>query len=417
VTLPEGWADARLGDVVELKYGKALPEKDRSSGAIAVYGSNGVVGSHTVSITAGKTIIVGRKGSAGKVHVSSVACFPIDTTYYVDEFSSLKAGFAAILFNSLDLDKLDRATAVPGLNREDAYRLNVTIPPLPEQRRIVAKLDALTARLARARAELDRVANLVVILREKTLSNASVEAQNSFGVQPVSYFINSLDQGWSPKCENYASLSSEEWAVLKTTAVQPLRYLEHENKVLPNALEARYDLEVTVGDILVTRAGPRVRVGISCVVTKTRPRLIIADKIYRLRCNPKRSVPNYLTLMLNSPEALRQIEKMKTGISDSGLNLTQDKFLSLNLPAAELSDQQKIVAKVLSAFTRADRLEAEAARARALLDRLEAAILAKAFRGELVPQNPADEPASLLLGRIRRQRETTPKPARPRRPI
>ncbi len=67
------------------------------------------------------------------------------------------------------------------------------------------------------------------------------------------------------------------------------------------------------------------------------------------------------------------------------------------------------------AFARADRLEAEAARARALLDRLESAILAKAFRGELIPQDPNDEHASVLLERIRAQRAVSPKPQRGRR--
>jgi type I restriction enzyme, S subunit len=68
-----------------------------------------------------------------------------------------------------------------------------------------------------------------------------------------------------------------------------------------------------------------------------------------------------------------------------------------------------------SAFARVDRLEAETARARALLDRLESAILAKAFRGELVPQDPNDEPASVLLERIRAQRSAVAPTARPKR--
>ena len=74
-----------------------------------------------------------------------------------------------------------------------------------------------------------------------------------------------------------------------------------------------------------------------------------------------------------------------------------------------------IVKRLESIFARADRLETEAARARALLDRLEAAILAKAFRGELVPQNPAEEPASVLLDRIRAQRAAAPTAKRGRR--
>src|SRR5690606_27867880 len=88
---------------------------------------------------------------------------------------------------------------------------------------------------------------------------------------------------------------------------------------------------------------------------------------------------------------------------------------ALRLPLPPLAAQEKIVRKIQAAFARADRLEAEAARARALLDRLEAAILARAFRGELVPQDPADEPASALLERIRAQRAAAPKPKRGRK--
>ena len=119
--------------------------------------------------------------------------------------------------------------------------------------------------------------------------------------------------------------------------------------------------------------------------------------------------------MLNAPESLAISESMKTGISDSGLNLTQDKFLSIPIPNAGVEQQSDIVSVLEVTFARADRLEAEATRARALIDRLEAAILARAFRGELVPQDPADEPASVLLDRIRAQRAAAPKAKRGRR--
>lgn len=84
-------------------------------------------------------------------------------------------------------------------------------------------------------------------------------------------------------------------------------------------------------------------------------------------------------------------------------------------PLAPSTTQAKIAGALDQIFARADRLEAEAARARALLKRLEAAILARAFRGELVPQDPKDEPASVLLDRIRAERAAAPKPKRGRR--
>lgn len=142
---------------------------------------------------------------------------------------------------------------------------------------------------------------------------------------------------------------------------------------------------------------------------------MLADKMYRLRCNTGHALPAYLALMLNAPATLTLIEGMKTGISDSGLNLTQDKFLSISIPNASLEEQRETIDRLEIALARANRLEAEASRARALIDRLEAAILTRAFRGDLVPQDPDDEPADVLLDRICAQRAAAPKPKRGRR--
>jgi type I restriction enzyme S subunit len=96
-------------------------------------------------------------------------------------------------------------------------------------------------------------------------------------------------------------------------------------------------------------------------------------------------------------------------------NISQDALrrIRLSFPSAEI--RRRLIEKVESIFARADRLEAEATRARLLLDRLDAAILAKAFRGELVPQDPNDEPAGVLLKRIHAQRAAAPQPKRGRR--
>ena len=85
------------------------------------------------------------------------------------------------------------------------------------------------------------------------------------------------------------------------------------------------------------------------------------------------------------------------------------------LPAPPIAAQQEAIATLEIGLARADRIEAEARKARALLDRLESAVLARAFRGGLVPQDPNDEPASALLARIRAQREGAPKTKRGRK--
>ncbi len=298
------------------------------------------------------------------------------------------------------------------LNRSEIVSTVVPVAPLSEQRRIVAKVDGLTARTARARKDLDRIPTLIARYKQRLLALAfSGELIGArFAARQVSLasITLKLDQGWSPKCENFPSEDENLWGVIKTTAVQPIEFLEAENKQLPAHLEPRPKIEISAGEILVTRAGPRNRVGITCLVRNTRRRLMLADKVYRLRVDLARADPLFVTYMLNSPDALTAIEAMKSGGSESGLNLTQDKFLGLGIPIPPLEEQAEIVRRIESAFGWLDRMAADHAAAARLLPKLDAAILTKAFRGELVPQDPTDEPASVLLERIRAEREARP---------
>lgn len=225
--------------------------------------------------------------------------------------------------------------------------------------------------------------------------------------------VTELDQGWSPKCEAEASPSPEVWGVIKTTAVQAITFLECENKRLPSHFQARPGLELQVGDLLITRAGPRARAGVCCLVRAVRRRLMICDKVYRLRLNETRALPQFLVLALNSPAMIETIDLLKTGISDSGVNLTQSKFLGLEVALPSVQEQHNIVRRVDALFTLADTIERRVAAATARADKLPQAILTKAFRGELVPteaelaraEGRAYEPASVLLERIRKERE------------
>lgn len=305
---------------------------------------------------------------------------------------------------------------INNLRGSDLAVMPVPVPPLAEQRRIVAKLDALTARTARARTDLDRIPALAARYKQAVLDAAygGHLSDQPLGQLAVADVISSLDQGWSPKCDSEAA-GEGQWGVIKTTAIQGVWFDDSANKRLPAHLEARSAIKIVAGDVLITRAGPRSRVGVTCVVRQTRDRLMLCDKAYRLRVNLGVMDPVFLALMLNSPQALRAIEEMKTGISDSGLNLTQGKLLALSLPVPSVEEQKRLVAKIDRAFAEIDRLTAEAAAARRQLDRLDQAVLAKAFRGELVPQDPADEPASVLLDRVRAKLAAAPKAKRAKR--
>ena len=156
------WRDVSLGEICEFKYGKSLPELSRMGGVFPVYGSNGIVGSHNRALCSGPAIVIGRKGSFGEVNFSAVPCWAIDTTYYIDQSStSADLRWLSYRLSALGLKELNRAAAVPGLNREDAYRKRLLLPPLPEQRRIAAildKADSLRATRREALGKLDSLA-------------------------------------------------------------------------------------------------------------------------------------------------------------------------------------------------------------------------------------------------------------------
>jgi len=194
-----------------------------------------------------------------------------------------------------------------------------------------------------------------------------------------------LHQGWSPQCEPEPSEFDDVWAVLKTTAVQDGRFLPEENKRLPTALAPRPLLEVSEGDLLITCAGPRSRCGVACLVRATRPRLMISGKMYRFRM-PEGSVdPRFMEAQLRSQQVQIAIDGMKTGISDSGLNLTHDRFRNLSVLVAPFPEQRHIVEAIESYLTRLDNAVALLEQVQQNLKRYRASVLKAAVEGRLVP--------------------------------
>jgi type I restriction enzyme S subunit len=170
--LPQGWVWTRLGNLVEFEYGKGLPQKARADdGNVPVYGSNGVVGYHSEALVDSPCVVIGRKGSSGAVNLSPIACWVIDTAFYVVPPSGTDLGFIFRLVQSLKLDELGKGIK-PGLNRNEAYNLVVGLPPLAEQRRIVAKVESLFAQTRGLEAKLRQAEELRRKLVEAVLHSA-----------------------------------------------------------------------------------------------------------------------------------------------------------------------------------------------------------------------------------------------------
>lgn len=121
---PKGWTWKKIGDVVELAYGKGLRKSERIPGNFPVYGSSGIIGSHETCLVEGPTIVIGRKGNVGSIYWSHDNCYPIDTVYYTKTETSLYY----IYYNFQHQNFIDSHAAVPGLSRGQAYKLPILVP-------------------------------------------------------------------------------------------------------------------------------------------------------------------------------------------------------------------------------------------------------------------------------------------------
>ena len=159
--IPQGWEVKKLSDVLELNYGKALKKEDRRNGEYPVFGSSGVVGTHDTALVKGPGIIVGRKGNVGSIFWCDDNFYVIDTAYFVT--STLPLRFLFYVLPTLNFINSD--AAVPGLSRNQAYTLELLVPPadlLAKFCELANTFEQNAATLQRQTANLRRTRDLLL---------------------------------------------------------------------------------------------------------------------------------------------------------------------------------------------------------------------------------------------------------------
>ena len=430
--MKHGWRIQKLGDLFEFKYGKGLIAEHRHvDGSVKVYGSNGIIGRHSHSLSKGPTVLVGRKGSVGEVHFSSSACWPIDTTYYVDEFpDGFPLKYWAFYLKSLRLGTHDKSSAIPGVSRKDIYGIEVPVPSPAEQHRIVAKLEKLLAKVEECQERLNKIPALLKRFRQSVLAAAcsgrltsDLRRQNegsvdSYYSQEALFNFPPLPETWrweplAAVCEKIVDCphSTPKWTnsnlgrlCVRTTNFKPgfldlaeVRYVSNETFM------KRFErLKPHPGDILYSREGGIL--GIACMIPKG-VELCLGQRMMLFR--PNHNFTGALLMhWLNSPVILHRVQELIGGSAAPHLNVKDIK--NFPTPVPPLVEQQEIVRRVEALFKIADQIEERYRKAKAYIDKLIQSILAKAFRGELVPQDANDEPASVLRERIHASKNADP---------
>ena len=147
-----------LGEVLTLQRGYDLPKQEWKEGSYPIVGSNGIIGFHNAYKEIGPGVVTGRSGTIGKVHyIEASQYWPHNTSLFVKDFKGNDPKFVLHLLESVDLKSLgERTAAVPSLDRKNAHRVKVSLPPLATQQVIVAEIEAEQALVAANRELITR---------------------------------------------------------------------------------------------------------------------------------------------------------------------------------------------------------------------------------------------------------------------
>ncbi len=384
--LPKGWATATLGGLFDFKYGKGLLRENRNGkGSFKVYGSNGVVGVHNKAVTKGPTIIVGRKGSVGEVHFSPEPCWPIDTAYFIDEFPpGSPPTYWALYLKSLRLGQQEKSSAIPGISRDDVYDNEVPIPPLAEQRRIVAKLETLLGKVDASQQRLAKIPVLLKRFRQSVLAAACSGRLTADWREE-----HDADGEWptQPLAQLFAMRNGKSLTAAKRREGEVPVY--GGNGLMSTHCEGNAD-----GQVIVIG-----RVGAQCGnVHFVSGKVWVTDNAISLEAKTKVE-PAFYAYFLRS----KNLNQMSGGTGQP--YVSQEILGPVETPIVPLPEQQEIVRRMESLFALADQTDARLSAAQRQVDALTPSLLARAFAGKLVPQDPTDEPASALLEQIHAQRD------------
>lgn len=365
------WHKVSLGDICTFRYGKALPETVRAGGEVKVYGSNGVVGYHALALSNGSTIVIGRKGSFGEVNFSNSACWPIDTTYFIDRTATDQdLRWLYFRLSALGLNQLNKSAAVPGLNREDAYRQTLLIPPLSEQRRIAAILDqadALRAKRREALGQLDRLRQALFLGMFGEPTTNSRQWQTKPLIETCEE-INDCPHStpvWTEKgeiCMRTSNLTAGGWNWSDTRYVLETTFEERSRRG-----------HVRTGDIILSREGT---IGIAAIVTSSM-RVCMGQRLVQVRPSPSILVPEYLLRHLLYVLSPKRIGQVMVGSTSKHLNVRELKALRIPIPPIEY---QLVFARRAAAI---EKLEATHSSSLTQLNSLFNSLQHRAFRGEL----------------------------------
>lgn len=431
--LPASWAQCKIGEVARIVSGGTPPSKDQTnftseggipwvtpadlSGYRSCYISRGArnlsekgyAGCSAAKLPAGSVLF----SSRAPIGYVAIAANEISTNQGFKSFVLPEGFSSSFVYYYLKhikpvAEQLATGTTFKELSGTAAAKLPFVVAPLAEQTRIADKLDTVLARVDACRERLDRVPAILKRFRQSVLGKAisgqlteewRAENNGDDWQQTDVQSVAQVGTGSTPLRSNPSFFASTGTPWVTSAATSRPLVTQADEFVTESAIAAHRLRIYPAGTLLVAMYGEGktrgqvTELGISATINQACAAIIV---------DQTQALTAYVKLVLQANYL--EMRALAEGGNQPNLNLSKIKEFPLPLP--DLAEQAEIVRRIEALFAWADRLEARLAAARSQTERLTPSLLAKAFRGELVPQDPADEPAAELLARIAANRET-----------
>jgi type I restriction enzyme, S subunit len=457
--LPAGWAAAKFADLGEIRLGKML-DRAKNTGVAAQYLRNINVRWFRFDLDDLRTIYLSQDerellsirdgdllicegGEPGRAAVWRSGPNNLTFQKALHRMRAAPGIEPELIMYRLRADaesaRLSEAftgTTIKHLTGEGLARYLISVPPAAEQTRLVQKITSLVTRVDACRERLDGIHQILKRFREAVLAAAvsgklteewratqrpapRIANQPDFA-RSLEYKPNIvLPRGWVWTCaEGVRSSDNHSLAigpfgsnlVVKDyrEAGVPLVFVRDIRSKQFGGAGTRFVTRrkakelsshtIQGGDLLITKMGDPP--GDTAIYPPDAPPAIITADCIGLRADSSVASAGYIAIVIESPQFRDRLTEITAGVAQQKISLSRFRYFAM--PLAPLREQHEIARRVNGLFGLADGLQVRYANASARVDALTPSVLAKAFRGELVPQDPNDEPAGEMLERLRR---------------
>ncbi len=319
-----------LGEVITLQRGYDLPKQAWIDGPHPIVGSNGIIGYHAEWKESGPGVVTGRSGTIGKVHLIEAAHYwPHNTSLFVKNFKGNDPKFVKVLLEAIDLKSLGAQTAaVPSLDRKNAHRIRVPLPPLEIQREIVAEIEGYKKVINGARAVLDNY-------------RPHIPIDPTWPMVALGEVCEAILTGPFGSALHQSDYVDEGIPVINPANIVDGRISTDGVKMIsPVTRDRLKEFTVRKDDIVIGRRGEMGRCG---VVTAAMNGWLCGTGSFVIRLKDE-CLARFAFFQIASPKVKQYLEEQAIGVTMKNLN--QGILASIQIPLPPLATQQAIVAEI-----------------------------------------------------------------------